>query len=386
VGSTWQGYDAESVAYLVKDMDGAQIWNPASELPMMGVPGKGAAFTFFPDQIQYLEPIQALYPGGTHGVVSSKSGVPLMDYYVIPPDVVNHLYGTVVQLFAGGATVPSRVERTSQVGLMPDGVSYPVRARWTALLYITSYSFNSLAVEGASASILVDGQSVEASEKRLLQQGWHQVSVEATLDRPTHLRLMLTAATAQPIEVPHERLWAVPPGSGLLGAVAAQDSTTGPLIRNEQFIGYTALLNGSAPGPQLGGAAPLRARWKGEIDIPVAGQYQFEIRTNGQARLTIGGAVGQVDDDNIEGTVTFGTCPGRDPFPGAANVQLDAGWHPIQFDYITAGSGNTLELSWTKPDGDKSVIPPGMFRFALDDAEGGTTPPTPPEDWTCNAP
>jgi hypothetical protein len=383
---TWQGYDAETVGYLAKNIDGGQVWNPAAELPMTGVLGKGAAFTFFSDQIEYLKPLQALYPGGSHGIISSKSGVPLFDYYVVPPDVVDTHYGTVLQLYAPGATEPSRIERTTQFGLMPDGVTYPVRAKWTALVNLASYGMANFVIEGANATVLVDGQPMLPSDNRTMQPGWHQVSVESTVDKPTHLRLMLTEGIAQPVEVPREKLWAVQPGSGLLGAVSPGNPADLPLLRNEQFLGYTGLLNGTAYGPQTGAGFPIRARWTGEIDIPSTGSYQFEIRTDGQSRLKIDAFSQKASSDTGSEKLTLGTCPAQQPGTAAATAQLNAGWHPIQFDYIAAGSGNTLELFWTTPDGEKSLIPPGVFRFAPDNDDAPATPPAPPENWDCSAP
>ena len=58
-----------------------------------------------------------------------------------------------------------------------------------------------------------------------------------TLDKAADLRLMMEGAGTEATEVPREMQWAVTAGSGLLGAVAGSNEG-GPLIRNEQFIGF----------------------------------------------------------------------------------------------------------------------------------------------------
>ena len=162
-------------------MDGGQIWNPASELPLPGVAGKGQTFTFFADQIQYLNPLELIYPGGKHGQVNSQGGTLLYDYSLLSPATVEDEYGASVQIYAPNTKNSTRVEHTTKFGELPPDVTYPLRARWTALLYLPSFEPISLKIDGADASMLLDGQTIPASQSRPEQQGWHQVSAQPTL-------------------------------------------------------------------------------------------------------------------------------------------------------------------------------------------------------------
>jgi len=156
-------------------------------------------------------------------------------------------------------------------------------------------------------------------------------------------------------------------------------------VRNEHFIGFSSLLTGQTLGPQFASRWPIRVSWSGEIYAGDADNYQLEIRTDGQSRLTVGDVMGGKGRTR-SGTVIFGTCPGKAPFPTTANAQWDAGWHSFELDYLAAGSGDTLELSWTPPGGQKTIIPPNAFRFVPETSEAVATSPPPPQDWNCSAP
>jgi 4-amino-4-deoxy-L-arabinose transferase-like glycosyltransferase len=373
VGRTWQMYDPETTGYLIKGIDGAQIMNPASELPLPDVPGKGLAFTFFNDEIQYLNVVQEMYPGGTHGQMNGQNGTLIFDYYLVSPELAGQAYGVMLQVFAPGAEQPGGTERTSNFGVIPGGVSYPVRARWTALLYVPANEQISLRVVGASATLLLDGQDTLPGSSHQVQQGWHQVTADSTLSGPAQLKLMLAENGGEAVEVARERLWPVLPDSGLLGSVASADGT-GTVVRNERYIGFTDLLSWQDASPQGGTGLPLNARWTGELHAPVAGTYQIVARTNGQLRLS------------IDGKTEVGTCPSNDVASVAFFITLSEGWHPIQLDYMAQGSGHTLELYWTIPNRQQTLIPPTAFRFAPEIAFGPTAAPMPPENWNCAAP
>jgi 4-amino-4-deoxy-L-arabinose transferase-like glycosyltransferase len=374
VGRTWQLYDPEFTGYVIKGIDGGQIWNPASELPLPYVPGRGQVFTFFNDQVQYINPLQIIYPGGKRGQMLSQGGVLLFDYYAVPADVAESDYGADVQLIYPATPGSGSWEQVDQVGALPASVHFPVRARWTALLYLASFGPIGLTVPGTTASILVDGQSYGASATRAFQPGWHQLSGEASLTGPSQVKLMLSESGGEPVEVPRERLWATRPGTGLLASVSPSDPAQSPLVRYEQYIGFTDLINAGAFGPQIGAGYPLKVRWVGQLHISVPGKYQLEVRSNGDSRLL------------VDGQKVVATCAGTDPFSVTADVDMTPGWHPVQLEYMAAGTANTLELYWTTPDGARSMIPPTALRFAPETSDSPTQAPAPPDNVDCQAP
>ena len=84
--------------------------------------------------------------------------------------------------------------------------------------------------------------------------------------------------------------------------------------------------------------------------------------------------------------MTFGTCAATEILTASADATLRTGWHAIRLDYLAAGRGNRLQLAWTTPNGQKSLIPPNVFRFAPDTTQGGTPPLLPLSTWECTAP
>ena len=57
-----------------------------------------------------------------------------------------------------------------RVGFAPAGEEYPLRARWTALVFVKSFGQYGFSLDGA-ADMLVDGQTMVARGKRLMQPG-----------------------------------------------------------------------------------------------------------------------------------------------------------------------------------------------------------------------
>lgn len=89
VGTTWQPYDPETNSYLIKGQDGAQITDPAHELPVPNPQGKGLAFFFLPDNEQNLPLVKSLYQGGTlHEILAHDGKTHLFYIYELTPEQV----------------------------------------------------------------------------------------------------------------------------------------------------------------------------------------------------------------------------------------------------------------------------------------------------------
>jgi hypothetical protein len=89
VGTTWQPYDGTTNSYLIKGQDGAQITDPARELPLANTQGKGLAFFFLPDNEQNLPLVKVLYPGGTlRNIVAHDGKTHLFYVYLLTPEQV----------------------------------------------------------------------------------------------------------------------------------------------------------------------------------------------------------------------------------------------------------------------------------------------------------
>ena len=124
--------------------------------------------------------------------------------------------------------------------------------------------------------------------------GWASFVVQARLDAPAPLRLVLPQEDGSAPEAPRERLWPAPPDQGLAVTLAG----AGGLVshRVDPFIAARALRTGPPTDP---GFAPLASsrgpgasiRWEGEVLASAGGRYTMALRTDAQAQLAIDGQV-----------------------------------------------------------------------------------------------
>ncbi|MDQ6695703.1 MAG: glycosyltransferase family 39 protein, partial [Chloroflexota bacterium] len=293
VGRTWQPYDEETNQYLIKGQDGAQLYNPAAELPLPGLPGgdsKGFAFFFFPDNEQYLSAVRDLFPGGKGDEVFSHNGTHLFYTYSLTPEQAKATYGVNFGLVATNGELLHK-DLVPSVGSLPAGLSYPLEAQWSGALYMPSTEVYSLQAQGASAIVMLDGQIVPPTQNQMKQAGWHQVTVTSSMNSPQSLHLMLGIVGGEMNEVSPKLLWPQPLGSGLLGAVMNADPTRPALARVDPFIGFTAPGDPNVLGLSHAARMPTSVEWAGEVNSTPAGNYKFEVRTDGEANLTIDGHV-----------------------------------------------------------------------------------------------
>src|SRR4051812_11423135 len=115
----------------------------------------------------------------------------MFDYYKVEPDKAASLYGPMLQLFGGDSDDPVQTMRVPAFGNVPAQTAYPVRARWSALLYLPGGTPISLSVQGGAADVQLDGQPALPGGALQVQPGWHQVTMDATLQGPTGLSLLL---------------------------------------------------------------------------------------------------------------------------------------------------------------------------------------------------
>ncbi len=98
-----------------------------------------------------------------------------------------------------------------------------------------------------------------------------------------------------------------------------------------------------------GFAAGYVARYLGEVQALVTGEYQ----------LFLDGPVGE--RLMIDGQVALETPMGQFVPNATAQVTLEAGWHNIEIDTYQTGSNPALQLSWQQPNGQREVVRPESF-------------------------
>ena len=208
VGPTWQPYDPTTNSYLIKGQDGAQINDPATELPVPNREGKGLAFFFFPDNEQNLPLVRSLYPGGTEETVNSYTKAPMFKVYKLDPVRARAAYGAQLVVTGPDELEASWLGKVPRFGVLPEGLEFPLQARWSGRVYIGDMGEYNLKVEGVGgATILVDGQPFDPSQRVLLQPGWRRVVVEAQLDAPAQPTLLWAVNGGEFTPVPDGYSW-----------------------------------------------------------------------------------------------------------------------------------------------------------------------------------
>ena len=110
------------------------------------------------------------------------------------------------------------------------------------------------------------------------------------------------------------------------------------------------------PNPQqVFGADPMgvnlgkyyAARLRGKIRLDTAGIYQFGLRAHSGARLTIDGQL-----------VAEAEATGADAALAMGSANLTAGAHEIEVTHFESGGAAVLQLLWTPPGGEQTVVPP----------------------------
>ena len=347
----WNGpylHIADYTSYLTHDQDDQVTDNPAIELPLPGKAGSGIGFIFVQGMEQYLPVVRALYPGGTTHPVASIGEAYSFTTYVVQASQVQRRYGVRLRLEGLGSNY-RWIGQVRQVGDLPPEVRVPVQARWSTRLQIPHAGMYRFLLKGTPPTqVSLDGKHGLPSGKVELLPGWHQLSIEARLGRAQGPRLLLADGDSPATEVPSMHLWPSDPSDGLQGVVVG--TATSSVLRVDPFIGFTSIDDPSATepdppmlvGPFLGPDHAQRARWVGELQVPMTGIYTLDLRTEGQALLSL---------DNQPVAMHCPIDPVREV---PRQILLSAGAHSLQLDF---SGRHLLEVYWTPPGMVQTLIP-----------------------------
>nr|AIA15837.1 Dolichyl-phosphate-mannose-protein mannosyltransferase [uncultured bacterium] len=136
VGPSSQGWDVVSMQYFIQGQEGQNLNTPETQIPVPGEPGKGLAFFFYWDNEVNRPIVVRAYPGGQTGEIKAQDGAHLFATYIITPQQAQAMYGAYAQVFKPGSDQQIASGQVPLVGLLPPEVSYPLRARWIAGLYV----------------------------------------------------------------------------------------------------------------------------------------------------------------------------------------------------------------------------------------------------------
>lgn len=180
---------------------------------------------------------------------------------------------------------------------------------------------------------------------------WEVAGADLRLNPPADQRTALNDVIAvkwdkEPLPaLPGQTLAAPKPGL----AVEVYEGRIEKLPQLEKLT-PTRKLTAAAINLEPGGEMPAFAlRFRGWLQVPVAGEYTFSLTSDDGSALQIGG-LGLIDNDGLHGPVTRrGTVP------------LTAGWHPLVVSYFQAGGGAELQVEWEGPGLPRQPLPPGAL-------------------------
>ncbi|MGI8589270.1 MAG: glycosyltransferase family 39 protein [Chloroflexia bacterium] len=369
------GYDIYfgygSTRFVAKGVEGDDLNVPMDFFPITDNNGKGAAFLVYPSNAQYLPIIRAFYPGGSEEAIKGNDGSFIFTSYKVS-SVQMAAFETAHAAYqpAQGAAITRDepnlgTKRASNAGggtwAPPAGLAYPVTATWQGGLVAPTYGLYTFVLKGAQTGQLdVDGKPVldaatpiNASGDRevvlVLAKGIHDVRLGGTLSSAQGQVDLEWAAAGASLPIAARYLYNGSTGglSGTIGVGAGLDAAD-PLSgqkpssrRSDPFLGVRDTGAATSSLNQPG----LLALWKGTIQIPTTGTYQFSIDSSGPSLLKVDNEV-VLDTRGISGSGTGGI------------VSLAAGAHDVDLRYNwPGGSRGNLEWYWTPPGGARTIVP-----------------------------
>jgi DNA-binding beta-propeller fold protein YncE/4-amino-4-deoxy-L-arabinose transferase-like glycosyltransferase len=352
--------------FLNYGVSGRDVPNPSESLPILDNEDRDAVFMVWSVQEQYLPLIRAYYPGGQedrfrYGPPGEESQ--LFTYYRVKAEQIQARRALEARYVPARGAAIERGEGSFGSGSPPpDGLAYPVRARWKGNLIVPVYGRYRLRLESSGPARLVlddepalvarGGGSLERDV--VLALGAHGVSLEGALRTPDSRVLVGWAlGDSEPAPVPRRFLWSGAGGS-LLGEVrplavedeegawrtpCAGDALAVTQRRLDAFVGLR-----DAPGAFQSGHS-LVACWKGDLRVVTAGLHRFESFSNGSSRLTIDGKP-VVNNRHRDGA----------PEEAGGQVELSAGTHHLELQYFWVRGHGYLEVYWTPPGGERAIL------------------------------
>jgi hypothetical protein len=334
------------------------LLNPSRELPLPGDPAHDLAFVFYNDQEPLLPVVQAYYPGGQIQALQTPDGNHVAMAYRIPAAQAGALYGVQAEMRA--AHIVNRVEWSGLLpafgALPPDTLAYPVIATWSGAVYVPGGSVRVQVVGDPAAPVWVQGQPVGPDTPMAVEPGWVRIALQAQLNGPRPLQLLLQAGGDPPAEIPTARRWPEPPNQGLAVTLSGPG---GPVHRIDPFVSARVVQVGAShdPAPLSAGLATggtTGVRWTGEVATG-AGTYTMILHGDARVQLWIDGQL-----------VVNGCSPASEAREVSGPVALTAGWHRVRLDLQPGGGTGGVEWHWVRPDGVREVVPPGALRIGPD--------------------
>ncbi|HEX2988357.1 MAG TPA: PA14 domain-containing protein, partial [Chloroflexota bacterium] len=214
---------------------------------------------------------------------------------------------------------------------------------WTGSLFVDRSGHYRLTVEGRAAEIYIDGDGL-SSAGRSLAQGWHTISLHAQPGSSSSHMALKWQRDGQPLQtVQGQYLQSrALPGTIRRKVVAADGRAEESLDR---AIGFRNLGDATTVRP------PATFVWNATLNVPATGRYLFELRSDGEAVLSVA--------DRVVAAISGKGTSLRNE---ARALELPAGPKEFEIKYHWQnGVMGMVEALWTPPGGAQSIIPPSAL-------------------------
>jgi 4-amino-4-deoxy-L-arabinose transferase-like glycosyltransferase len=207
-GPSWQPLYPEVAALMGPHTLAANLLDPPHQLPLVGDPTRDLAFLFYNDQWGHIDSMRQYYPGGRVEELHTPDGNHVASAYIVSATQAMRSYGVQLVL-SDPAGRPLWQGQVPSIGALPAGITpaYPLTATWAGALNIGWTSQATFSIVGSAAQIVVQGQSVAAGQPVVVQPPWMPIQVQARLDGPAALHLLLKVGSSPPAEIDTAHLW-----------------------------------------------------------------------------------------------------------------------------------------------------------------------------------
>jgi 4-amino-4-deoxy-L-arabinose transferase-like glycosyltransferase len=334
--------------FLAPQVEGVNVYDVASVVPITQEVDKNALFIFWPSQADRLPYVQLYYPGGQLRQHRNFADELVYTCYLVPREKIKERQGLVAFYYPPGRWDGQPLASLSgvEVGDPPPGnLSYPLNTLWRGTLYAPGDARYLVALDGSEAALWLDGELVlrtsggRAERTTRLAQGPHALQIRATTIKPGDRVSLSWAGPEEELSpVPRTALSVEPQAHGLLGDYVYRRGEGGQhVLRIDQLLAFRDL------APQWPG--PLSVEWQGGLNVSAGGLYAFQVTSYDGAWLSLDGH--EIIADRHQGPLDNAT----------GQVELNPGCHDLRIHSEFIGPGRWLELRWLPPGGDWSLVP-----------------------------
>lgn len=286
--------------------------------------------------------ILSYYPDATIELAQASDGPPIYMRIEVPKTAIAALGGLDEHItYADGTSADRNAEN---IGIDPS-LPEPSKVSWSGALRLEEGGEYDLRPANG-LQLMIDGRPWQGSH--YLGRGLYRLEADwaggPVAGRPI-LNWQPPGGKLEP--VPAQVLFHLRTApQGLMGSYFSTPDWTGTPVY-QQITPFLLLAWPDKPPVPSGGA--FSARFTGGLRIPEAGQYGFRIEADDGARLALDGQV-----------IGEGLIPNK-PNSFEAHLDLAAGTHPIEIDYVQLGGGSALRFLWSLGGGPWSPVPPSAL-------------------------